>query len=193
MNGYQRVGECPLCGDDPGHEGITVRGYAICFICAWSTFEALNEAYSAPELTILDRLRHERENGKPGPRKPKQTRDAGYVYYLRVGGLVKIGYTKDIGRRMRGYPPHAQLAAAHPGTKEVEKSMHRQFASSLEEAREWFRPTPDIEQHIASVRDAFGDPASLLLPRRKPKTQEQKARDQMKPRHSLGKENLVVR
>ena len=64
--------------------------------------------------------------------------------------------------------------------------MHARFKASLAKGREWFEPTPDLEEHIAQVRDAFGDPSSLAYQYTSPKSQEDKARDQMKPRHAIG-------
>lgn len=82
----------------------------------------------------------------------------GFVYYLRVGERVKIGYSVDVKRRMRSYPPGSQLLAVEPGDRDLETQRHRQFAGSLLDGREWFRPTPDIDELVTEIVATYGEP-----------------------------------
>ena len=82
----------------------------------------------------------------------------GFIYYIDVDSHVKIGYAVDVKKRMRAYPPHAKLLAVHPGTLDLEKTIHRQFAHSLVAGREWFAPDATLRDHVAKVREQFGDP-----------------------------------
>lgn len=192
MTRYRSPGRCRLCGEDIGKEGM--QKLRVCLICGWKVVTHMGEVYNAAEIGVLERIRYYEKHGKPGPKKPrKESKAAGYVYYIRMGGLVKIGYAGDVAKRMRNYPPNAELAAAHPGTLEVERDMHARFKDALARGREWFQPTPDLEEHIAQVRDAFGDPASLAYEFTVPKSQEQRVRDQFKPRHAIGGIHPVVR
>lgn len=79
----------------------------------------------------------------------------GFVYYLRIGEYIKIGYAADVTARMRDYPPNAELLAVHPGTPDMEKAMHRQFNAFLQQGREWFSPGPSLLEHIAAVVARF--------------------------------------
>jgi len=88
----------------------------------------------------------------------RQDRD-GFVYYLRVGERVKIGYSVDVKRRMRAYPPGSELLAVEPGDRELETKRHRQFSGSRTDGREWFRPTPDIFELTAEIVETYGEPA----------------------------------
>lgn len=183
---------CRLCDrDDIGREGM--RKLEVCLVCGWRMLDHLAEVYNAPEITVMQRIRHERKHGKIGGTSHLAKREGGYVYYIRVGGLVKIGFAGDVAKRMRNYPPNAELAAAHPGTLQVERDMHIRFKDALAKGREWFYPTPDLEEHIAEVRDAFGDPASLAYQFTSPKTQEERVRNQMKPRHAIGGMHPVIK
>ena len=83
----------------------------------------------------------------------------GTIYYLRVGDLIKIGFTVDFGQRMRSYPPNAVLLARHPGTRETERQMHHKFLHRLAKGREWFTPCEEIDRHVESVKETFAQAA----------------------------------
>lgn len=84
----------------------------------------------------------------------------GTIYYLRVGDLVKIGYSIDFEQRLRQYPPNATVLATHPGTRETERQMHHKFLHRVSKGREWFTPCPEIDQHIEAVRSQFNAEAA---------------------------------
>lgn len=92
----------------------------------------------------------------------------GWIYYLHIDDKVKIGYTTDIIRRMRSYPPSSPLLGVHPGTKQLERDMHEQFKGSLIQGREWFRPDPDLLAHCERVRAEYGDPSKFEYKARDP-------------------------
>lgn len=77
----------------------------------------------------------------------------GIVYYLMVDGLVKIGYTDDLARRLADYPPTAQLLATEPGDTATEAARHAQFAGLLTARREWFTPGPALRDHTEGLAD----------------------------------------
>lgn len=85
----------------------------------------------------------------------------GWIYYLHINDMVKIGYTTDIIRRIRDYPPNSPLLGVHPGTPELEKQFHEIFKGSLAQGREWFRLDPDVLAHCEKVRAEYGDPAQF--------------------------------
>lgn len=105
----------------------------------------------------LDRQIKERGDARPG-----------VIYYLEVGDFLKIGYTRDLWRRMREYPPNAVLLAHEEGTPDDERALHKQFAVYLESGREWFRDVPEIRNHIDQVcaRSKQGDLRALERGRR---------------------------
>lgn len=82
--------------------------------------------------------------------------EPGWIYYLSIGELVKIGYTADMERRMKQYPPHSELLATHPGTPKLEREMHHKFLHHLSHGREWFKPGDDLMSHIDQVKSTFG-------------------------------------
>lgn len=79
----------------------------------------------------------------------------GTIYYLRVGNLIKIGYSIDFEQRLKQYPPNVTLLATHPGTRETERQMHHKFLHRVAKGREWFTPCREIDDHIEDVRSQF--------------------------------------
>lgn len=89
----------------------------------------------------------ERQTGMKMPDPVRQT--PGLVYFIRFGGLVKIGFTTDLKQRMREVP-NEEILGTVPGTMEDEKRCHTAFAH-LRVKGEWFRPEPDLMAFIADV------------------------------------------
>lgn len=94
-------------------------------------------------------------------RRKSRSQQPGFIYYVQIGELVKIGYAGDVKRRMRGYPPHSRLLAVHPGTRETESEMHLKYRAFLRRGREWFDPHPVLMAHIDEVVAKFGKPSPL--------------------------------
>lgn len=85
--------------------------------------------------------------------------DEGWVYYLAIGDLIKIGYATNVRNRMRSYPPNAQLLAVEPGNKTLERTRHQQFDTHLRRGREWFADVAELRTWIHGVREEHGNPA----------------------------------
>lgn len=139
----------------------------LCEDHAWLAYEALrretveSEAREISRLQWIawdeeDRLKKEEQDRANSERWKNQTSiEAGFIYYLRVGDLIKIGYTRSIPDRLKAYPPHSTLLATHPGTLKVERQMHHKFLHQLKQGREWFEPAEDLLAHIESVKQDF--------------------------------------
>lgn len=82
----------------------------------------------------------------------------GWIYYLQVGDHIKIGFTVDVKRRLKAYPPGSRLLALHPGTKQLEHDTHTIFVGSRAAGREWFLDTDELRDHIKAVHADFGEP-----------------------------------
>jgi hypothetical protein len=76
-----------------------------------------------------------------------------WVYYLRVGDLIKIGTATNLARRLAEYPPNAQLLAVEQGYLRKEAERLAEFAEHLSARREWFAPGPRLMAHIAAIHD----------------------------------------
>jgi len=96
-------------------------------------------------------------DGFEAKRPAPETRVA-RVYYVQVGELIKIGTTVTIKQRMLAYGPARKLLTTELGGYELERQRHRQFARLLEAGNEWFRPGPELIEHINGLRKANGAP-----------------------------------
>lgn len=107
---------------------------------------------------MADEVRREQDQVEADRARAEFMTRPGTIYYLRVGDLVKIGYSADLPRRMKQYPPHAVLLAQHPGTRETERDMHQKLATKLAKGREWFKSCPEVESHIEAVKATYAQP-----------------------------------
>jgi hypothetical protein len=83
--------------------------------------------------------------------------DTCFVYYVRQGDKIKIGYTWNLWARMNKIP--GMLLAIEPGDRETERQRHQQFAAvRVGRNAEWFTGSPDLMAHIRALRQRYGDP-----------------------------------
>lgn len=98
----------------------------------------------------------------------EQPRGTSYVYYVRIGEHIKIGYTANVKARLSALRvPLDQLLALEPGGRDEEQARHAQFAS-LRVSRRWenFQPGVELTDHITRLREEYGLPRWLNSPRR---------------------------
>lgn len=73
-----------------------------------------------------------------------------WVYFIRKGDLIKIGYSTEPAIRFRTLRPDEVLAVI-PGSMRDEQRCHAAFAH-LREHHEYFRPGPDLLAFIDGVK-----------------------------------------
>lgn len=78
-----------------------------------------------------------------------------WVYFAERDGLVKIGYSADVERRMRQLG--ARLLLVLPGGESIESWMHRQFAAYNAHG-EWFHPGLEL---VALIEGLTGRDSGL--------------------------------
>lgn len=78
----------------------------------------------------------------------------GHVYFIRCGNRVKIGFAKDVGRRLRtlqvGSPEPLDLLGTLKGTPDHERLIHWRFRRWREEG-EWFRMEGAVSEYVQSL------------------------------------------
>lgn len=76
----------------------------------------------------------------------------GWVYFIRFGDLVKIGWSRTPENRFNVLQPDAVLHH-QPGTRQDEARLHAAFAHLLEpdHGREYFRAEPDLIAFINAL------------------------------------------
>lgn len=76
----------------------------------------------------------------------------GYVYFVRLGDRIKIGYSENVARRLTVIP-HEEVLGVVPGTREDEQGWH-QLLADYRTVGEWFRAEPDVLAAVARVAAA---------------------------------------
>lgn len=77
----------------------------------------------------------------------------GYVYYAATADRIKIGFSKNPQSRVAELKcaiPDLELIAMEPGTIDLERHRHKQFAESRLN-REWFAESADLDKHLNSL------------------------------------------
>jgi len=84
----------------------------------------------------------------------KDTDPDGEVYLIQHGDYVKIGFSRDIVRRMEymqpGAPHKYELIARFPGSVKLEKAIHRRLEKSRHRS-EWFFYSDEVAEFIQLV------------------------------------------
>lgn len=79
----------------------------------------------------------------------------GFVYFLRCGEFVKVGYSRQPKKRLAtlqtATPHDVELLGRLPGTMAQERAVHR-CLQHLHHRNEWFRMSDDI---IALIREGL--------------------------------------
>lgn len=100
---------------------------------------------------VLAMLRAERAMFNPHTKARPPERPV--VYYIRWGDRIKIGFTKRLAERLKGLY-HDEVLAVEPGSRDLERQRHTQFASvRVEGQREWFTDSAALRFHINTIRD----------------------------------------
>lgn len=76
----------------------------------------------------------------------------GVVYFVRVGDLIKVGFSSDLGRRMKAYPPDAELLAYYSASFAEEQRWHKLLTVHRARRREWYHPTPEVMDAVEQAR-----------------------------------------
>lgn len=143
----------------------------MCYYCQVAITENLRGVLFMPEITAAlwsqERKKHElakREKylAKVWEQKLPNEQVTGLVYYLRINGQVKIGYTTNLKQRSRSYPPGSELLAAEPATTKTERERHQEFARWLVRGREWFMECTQLTAHIEALVQEYGLPTWLM-------------------------------
>ncbi|MDP3940647.1 MAG: GIY-YIG nuclease family protein [Deltaproteobacteria bacterium] len=76
------------------------------------------------------------------------------VYFLRCGDFIKIGWSKEFGRRIKALstssPYDIELITTIDGSPKLERELHKRF-SSHHHRNEWFRLEGELAYYIAGL------------------------------------------
>lgn len=185
LAGLQRhtapVTECawPNCDKSTAESFAENRVGVLCLDHAWSHYDAMNQflvwrgitdELEAAALVAALKARQVPLDAYTDEElaETKEALEQGQVYYLRVGDQIKIGFSGDVRRRLRSYPPGSELLALEPGDKKLERRRHNEFAEWLVAGREWFEPSAELLQHTQDLVTMHGDPGQYAHNYREP-------------------------
>lgn len=137
--------QLPICW----HHGVVIRAQMEPW---WQDGEILRErakvqAMKDQQVDAQSRAITIAENGRHGQ-----------VYFLRANGLIKVGWSSDLEKRLKAYGPDVELLCHYQGSRQDETLMHRQLRPYLAKGREWFKDCNLIEDVIADVVKRHGPP-----------------------------------
>lgn len=101
----------------------------------------------------------EREERAAKVRKPDAQ---GWIYYVRANGLIKVGWTSDLERRLRAYGANAEILAHYEARRSEEAALHRQLAPSRAKGREWYHDDPIVQAFIYRATREHGQPTVVV-------------------------------
>ena len=81
----------------------------------------------------------------------------GDIYFVKVGELVKVGWTRDLAKRLKAYGASAEFLYSYPASRDDETNLHRQLRPALAKGREWYTDGDVIAHFINEARARFGD------------------------------------
>lgn len=144
-------------------------GGTMCMGCQLKIVENVEAAVEMPAVTevIARQSRQRHQQKKLDARMARMLEQSGpdadgWVYYMRINGRIKIGYTTNLRQRSRNYPPGTELLAVEPGNPETEKRRHVQFSRSLAQGREWFAESDDLIEHITGLAAQYATPTKAM-------------------------------
>jgi hypothetical protein len=85
-------------------------------------------------------------------------RTDGDLYAVRQGELIKIGWSRDVSTRVRGYGAGVEVLAIWPGSRSDETNLHRQLRPALAKGREWYEDGPILADFLAGIIAKHGEP-----------------------------------
>lgn len=118
------------------------------------------------------------ENVLEAHRTRRMERQDGHLYALRANGLIKVGWSREVDRRLRAYGPDVEVLAVWPGTRQDETNLHRQLRPALAAGREWYTDGPITQSFIDEMVSLYGPPEVF--------TEWTRPKDIIKPRRRAG-------
>lgn len=82
------------------------------------------------------------------------------VYAVRLAdGIIKIGWSQRMMKRLERYGKGADLLAAFPSSLEHERVIHSRLREYRAHGREYYHPTPEVMAEVNQLRALSNLPA----------------------------------
>lgn len=121
--------------------------------------DLVREARFVGAVADLNEELRKREKREEADAQAKfMARENGDIYFVRVGDLVKVGWTRDLWSRLKSYGASAVLLVSYPATRQDETNLHRQLTPARAKGREWYEDGAIIEHFINEALAKYGPP-----------------------------------
>lgn len=116
----------------------------------WRQVQAVNGDPTVIETThMLREKARARQSEEHEKAKVAKLADLnGDIYFVRVGDLIKVGWSREVWNRVKSYGASAEVLCCYPGTRNDETNLHRQLRPALAKGREWYHDGPVIQMFL---------------------------------------------
>lgn len=83
----------------------------------------------------------------------------GDIYFIRLGDLVKVGWSSQLHKRLKSYGASAELLAHYPAFRSDETHLHQQLKPSRAKGREWYHDDSTIRLYVVQAVAKHGPPS----------------------------------
>lgn len=132
-------------------------------------FHTKREKFIDAIADVNERLAARRRREHEENKQAHLARTDGTLYFIRLGDLVKVGWTRDLWSRLKSYGASAELLVSYPGTRDDETNLHRQLRPALAKGREWYTDGSVIQHFIDEALAKFGQPPTFQFMWTQPK------------------------
>lgn len=158
----------PGCGDQlgldtpPPYRRDTDAWLPVCYrhravVVRMSEFSVNQEMREALRETVATSRAIERSH-EQAIREGSLRENAGHIYFVRLNGLIKAGWSRTVHERLRAYGPDVEVLAIYPGTRDDETNLHRQLTPARARGREWYEDGPIVAGFVAQAIEKHGEP-----------------------------------
>lgn len=129
-------------------------------LIAWQQVQASKHEPLIIETNAMLIQRTEAEAAKRAEEAKKRRIKSldGHIYFVRLNGLVKVGWSRDVDERLRAYGPQVEVLCIYPGSRMDETTLHRQLRPALARGREWYEDGKIIADFVADALKRHGEP-----------------------------------
>ncbi len=101
---------------------------------------------------------------KEEARRAGVRQERGWIYFLELDEKIKVGWTSNLEKRLKNYPPHARIVIEYPATRADERDLHRTLKTERVAGRAEYRRRAD--EHAAEVAARPPNPMPQPIPAR---------------------------
>lgn len=94
-------------------------------------------------------------------KRERLARKDGHIYFVRLNGLIKVGWSRQVDDRLRAYGPDVEVLVIYPGTLDDETNLHRQLRPVLARGREWYEDGPIVADFVKRLVAEHGEPETF--------------------------------